>query len=132
MGSRGLGQLAFDKGMRILASSQADKAALESDRLEQGLLSYALVRDGLERKEADFLPKDREITLSEWLCYGTRRVPTLYVEVGEGRIQGVRGIHITREGGPAAAAQQQPTLFDFTKKRGNAPTAWRRDHHIHP
>ena len=32
MGSRGLGQLAYDKGMRILAASQADDVALESGR----------------------------------------------------------------------------------------------------
>ena len=43
MGSRGLGQLAYDKGMRILAASQADDVALEVEKLKQGLLTYALV-----------------------------------------------------------------------------------------
>lgn len=33
MGSRGLGQLAYDKRMRILAASQSNKAALESASL---------------------------------------------------------------------------------------------------
>ena len=46
MGSRGLGQLANDKGMRILAASQADDVALEVEKLKQGLLTYALVQNG--------------------------------------------------------------------------------------
>jgi hypothetical protein len=36
MGCRGLGQLAYDKGMRILTASQADNMALEHDDLEHG------------------------------------------------------------------------------------------------
>lgn len=39
MGSRGLGQLAYDKGMRILAASQSDAMALESERLRHGFQS---------------------------------------------------------------------------------------------
>jgi hypothetical protein len=33
MGSRGLGQLSYDKGMRILAATQANDVALESSKL---------------------------------------------------------------------------------------------------
>ena len=84
MGSRGLGQLAFDKGMRILAASQADDVALESDLIKQGLLSFALVENGLEGKQADFKPKDKKITLEEWLSYGVNRVPSLAEEVRGG------------------------------------------------
>jgi uncharacterized caspase-like protein len=58
MGSRGLGQLAYDKGMKILAASQADDVALEVEGLKQGLLTYALVHDGLEAGGADYQPKD--------------------------------------------------------------------------
>ena len=39
MGSRGLGQLAYDKGMRVLAASQAEEVALESGELRHGLLN---------------------------------------------------------------------------------------------
>jgi uncharacterized caspase-like protein len=52
MGDRGLGQLAYDKGMQILAATQADNVALESERLGQGLLTYALVQDGLKARKA--------------------------------------------------------------------------------
>ena len=48
MGSRGLGQLAYNKAMMVLAASQADDVALESGSLAQGLLTYALVREGLD------------------------------------------------------------------------------------
>jgi uncharacterized caspase-like protein len=122
MGSRGLGQLAFDKGMRILAASQADSVALESNQLEQGLLSYALVQDGLEQGKADYRPMDRVIMLSEWMAYGTNRVPVLYEEIRAGKIQGARGVEKLEESGNAKRAQkirslQQPALFDFTKSR---------------
>src|SRR5262249_47819877 len=43
MGSRGLGQLAYDKGMRVLAASKARESAFERDKIGHGLLSYALV-----------------------------------------------------------------------------------------
>ena len=45
MGSRGLGQLSYDKGMRILTATQADNVALEKGGL--GLLMRALLVDGL-------------------------------------------------------------------------------------
>ena len=81
MGSRGLGQLSYDKGMRILTSTQADDVALESALVEQGLLTYALTHDGLEAARADFKPKDARITVAEWLAYGVERVPALHAEV---------------------------------------------------
>jgi WD40 repeat protein len=77
MGSRGLGQLAYNKGMKILAASQADNVAQESSKIRQGLLTYALVHDGIDAVGADFEPEDNSITLSEWLQYGVKRVPVL-------------------------------------------------------
>lgn len=70
MGSRGLGQLTYDKGLTILAATQADNVALESGKVGQGLLTYALTHDGLERMAADWQPKDGRIDLREWLKYG--------------------------------------------------------------
>ncbi|MFN0119041.1 MAG: hypothetical protein ACKV2V_00915, partial [Blastocatellia bacterium] len=91
MGSRGLGQMAYDKGIRMLTATQADNVALENKTLGHGLLSYALVADGLDRRRADFLPRDRMITLPEWLRYGVARVPRLFA--------------LTRAGGDPAAEQ---------------------------
>jgi WD40 repeat protein len=81
MGSRGLGQLSYDKGMRILTATQSDNVALENGNLKQGLLTYALVREGIEAGQADYKPKDKTITIAEWLGYGVERVPALYQEV---------------------------------------------------
>ena len=124
MGSRGLGQLAFDKGMRILAASQADDVALESDLIKQGLLSFALVQNGLQDHQADHKPKDKKITLEEWLSYGVSRVPSLAEEVRTGKVVAARGTGDNRgavriSGGESMKKRvlQQPSLFDFTKGR---------------
>ncbi|MCQ8183350.1 caspase family protein, partial [Methylomonas sp. SURF-1] len=79
MGDRGLGQLAYDKGMRILAATQANDVAIEADKLGHGLFTYALVKDGLKpkadkKRQAD-LDNDGKVTLAEWLQYGEKRVP---------------------------------------------------------
>jgi WD40 repeat protein len=146
MGSRGLGQLSYDKGMRILTSTQADDIALESALVEQGLLTYALTRDGLESARADFKPKDARITVAEWLAYGVERVPALHAEV-ERRLAEMKAARLREataalggdaqarvvilSGGAADAAgggrgirvsgqatrTQQPALFDFARRR---------------
>lgn len=124
MGSRGLGQLAYDKGMRILAASQADDVALENEKLEQGLLTYALMHDGVEAEQADNQPKDGELTLEEWLGYAVERVPSLYEEVKAGQVQTFEkgskdtGVNESVSGGTSSLkkfAFQQPSLFDFKR-----------------
>jgi WD40 repeat protein/uncharacterized caspase-like protein len=121
MGSRGMGQLAYDKGMRILAASQADDVALELDRLQQGLLTYALMEEGLNKKKAD-KNRDGRITLDEWLGYGAERVPTLYDDVKAGRVEELKRKDLRMTAvvaGPSVKKNvfQQPQLFDFKRKR---------------
>jgi hypothetical protein len=115
MGSRGLGQLAYDKGMRILTATQTDNIALETNQVKQGLLSYALIQDGLKEGKANFLPRDEKVTLIEWLNYGVVRVPELYGEMRAGR----RGKELTEAEltGVANEKLQQPSLFDFARRR---------------
>lgn len=117
MGDRGLGQLAFDKGIRILAATQADDVALESDRLRQGLLSFALAAEGIteEGGKAD-LDSDGRITLDEWLGYALRRMPTLALETrrgGMGTVGYSGGFTFFDRPATAAPTVQQPSLFDF-------------------
>lgn len=109
MGSRGLGQLAYSKRMRVLAASQASDVALESRAVRHGLLTYALATDGLAKGRADFDPKDKRITLAEWLRYGERRVPSLAEEIAEGK---VKGLDVERK----RRVAQQPSLFDFARE----------------
>jgi len=119
MGSRGLGQLAYDKGMRILTASQADDIALEHDDLEHGFLTYSLIQDGIQAGKADWKPQDLQIMLGEWLQYGEKRVPELYAEVRNGKLKTYnrgRVIREEKELSPSSRFGQQPSLFDFTKR----------------
>jgi WD40 repeat protein len=131
MGSRGLGQLSYDKGMRILTSTQSDDVALETDFTQQGLLSYALTHDGLQSGAADFKPRDKQIMLAEWLEYGVERVPTLYGEIEQksGALKELNKVGLggqtklvvfSRDGANSSLKKngnQQPALFDFTRKK---------------
>jgi len=120
MGSRGLGQLAYDKRMRILAASRASECALEDKGIGHGLLTYALLRDGLERSQADFDPADGRITLGEWLRYGVQRVPVLADDVVAGRVRAINlsersPLILKPRSSQPRQIVQQPSLFDFTK-----------------
>ena len=121
MGSRGLGQLAFDKGMKILTATQAVNVANEIKaikegneikKIEQGLLTYALIQEGLEDNAADFKAKDKIINLKEWLEFAEFRVPTLYEKWKEGKPK-----DIVSENPKTEKSVQQPYLFDFTRKK---------------
>ena len=115
MGDAGLGQLAFDKGIRILAASQADDVALESATLRQGLLTFALAAEGIDATggRAD-LNGDGRITISEWLRYGADRLPGLSEDVKAGNdLSAARGFKVIAAPGSRPTAQQ-PALFDFT------------------
>ena len=77
MNSKGLAQLAYEKGMYILTAAQSYQAALEQRRLSHGYLTYALVEEGLKTQAADTNPKDGEVALQEWLDYAVGRVPQM-------------------------------------------------------
>lgn len=124
MGDRGLGQLAYDKGMMILAATQASDVALEVGKIQQGLLTYALVQDGLQYGESE--PKQRNadhnkngsLTLKEWLKYGERRVPGLYEDIRSGKVPVVRrDAYPTDPNWRNKTAQnaQTPSLFDYQR-----------------
>ena len=77
MNSRGLAQLAYEKGMYVLTAAQGYQAALEAAQLGHGYLTYALVEEGLKTKSADTSPADGQVFIREWLDYATRRVPQM-------------------------------------------------------
>ena len=80
MNSRGLAQLAYEKGMYILAAAQSDEDANEFKKLGHGLLTYTLIEEGLKQGRADTQPKDKQLTAREWLDYAVQRVPQLTIE----------------------------------------------------
>ncbi|MBI4610870.1 MAG: caspase family protein [Candidatus Rokubacteria bacterium] len=89
MNSKGLAQLAYEKGMYILTAAQGYQAALEAAQLGHGLLTYALVEEGLKTAAADTAPKDGQVVMREWLDHTTLRVPQLQTAMmKEGRSRG--------------------------------------------
>ncbi len=123
MGSRGLGQLAYDKRIKIVTASQAADVAWEYDTLQHGLLTFALVTDGLVRGQADYKPRDGEVKLAEWLAFGTGRVPQLDQAIREGRLEGLttatRGLALVAN----SPRLQQPVLFDFARSNAGPTIA---------
>jgi uncharacterized caspase-like protein len=75
MNSKGLAQLAYEKGMYVLTAAQSFQAAQEVSKLGHGLLTYVLLEEGLKRAAADSEPRDQVIDLREWLDYATRCIP---------------------------------------------------------
>ena len=129
LGNKGLGQLAFDKGIRVLAASQADAVAMEDDKLGHGLLTYALTveaLDGLGGEDASVTAlkstvfKSGAVTLDAWLKYGERRLPSLSQDVAVRRMTPSDGGDIVFNSpaniDAAVAPAQAPQLFDFTSR----------------
>ncbi len=80
MNSKGLAQLAYEKGMYILTAAQSYQAALEAAQFGHGLLTYALVEEGLKTTAADTQPQDGIVSAREWLDFATDRVPQIQEE----------------------------------------------------
>ena len=119
MGDSGLGQLAYDKGIRLLAASQADDVAMEDAALQQGLLTYALADEGLNASGfglAD-LNHDGRIMLDEWLRYALHRLPSLSTDAQAHRFGNGMGAKsaftVISDSQALPARSQDPALFDF-------------------
>lgn len=119
MGDPGLGQLAYDKRIRILAATQSSAAALEDPRLGHGLLTWALAHEGLDA--AGFGQADRNdngiISLDEWLGFAVSRLPKLSNELAAGALADgdtERGFR-HRDAG-ARPPTQEPELFNFIQQ----------------
>lgn len=79
MNTRGLAQLAYEKGMYIMAASQNVEEAFVSLKLKHSYLTFAMVEEGLKTKVADE-NGDGQVTLREWFDYASIRVPKLREE----------------------------------------------------
>ena len=77
MNSKGLAQLAYEKGMYVLTASQSYQAAQEAAKFGHGFLTYALVEEGLKQGAADREPKNGSIDIREWLNFATDEVPKM-------------------------------------------------------
>jgi WD40 repeat protein/uncharacterized caspase-like protein len=109
MNSKGLAQLAYEKGMYILTAAQSYQAALEAAQLGHGLLTYALVEEGLKTAIADIEPKDGLLSAREWIDFATERVPQMQEE----KMKETRGVGLAiafTEGEQNIADPQKRTL----------------------
>ncbi|HEV2829992.1 MAG TPA: caspase family protein [Pyrinomonadaceae bacterium] len=123
MNSKGLAQLAYEKGMYILTAAQSYQAALEAAQLGHGLLTYALIEEGLKTVAADTEPKDGVLSAREWLDFATERVP----QIQEAKMKQGRGIGLEiafTEGeqniaDPEKRSLQRPRVFYRRELEGN-------------
>ncbi|HSE24192.1 MAG TPA: caspase family protein, partial [Pyrinomonadaceae bacterium] len=76
MNTKGLAQLAYEKGMYVLTASQNMEVAFEAEAFKHSYLAYALLEEGLKAGAADD-NGDKYIFLEEWFDYANRRVPQL-------------------------------------------------------
>ncbi len=114
MNSKGLAQLAYEKGMYILTAAQSYQAAMEASRLGHGYLTYALVEEGLKKGAADTEPRDGTVAVREWLNYATERVPQMQEENLQGRIleqEDVAFVEGEEQTDPKQRSVQRPRVF---------------------
>lgn len=102
MGDRSFGQLSYDKGMLVLAATQAQQ--LDTGTLELGnrsLLTFALTQQKIPLQSLD---------LRKWLGDAEKEVPNLYLQFVK-----------SGSAAPINDSDQEPALFDFSK-RGPRPS----------
>ena len=115
MGDPGLGQLAFDKGLRILAATQANDLAMENALLGQGVLSAALGQ-GLPTSGAPpaDVNRDGRVRLDEWLRYAVAEMPAVNERARRGGGQSAqRGVLLEMTAPSVQVRAQEASLFDF-------------------
>ncbi len=123
MNSKGLAQLAYEKGMYVLAAAQSYQAAQEASQLGHGLLTYALVEEGLKQMAADNEPKDGSVLVREWLNYATRRVPDMQLD----KMKAARGLGLN------LAFDEGERELDLSRRVGQRPRVfYRRELEAHP
>lgn len=117
MNSKGLAQLAYEKGMYILTAAQSYQAALEAAQLGHGLLTYALVEEGLKTAIADSEPKDGLLNAREWLNFATDRVP----QMQEAKMKQSRGVGVQ-----IAFTEGEQNVADVDKRTVQRPRVFYR------
>jgi WD40 repeat protein len=116
MNSKGLAQLAYEKGMYVLTAAQSFQAAKEASQLGHGLLTYALVEEGLRQGAADKEPRDGTILIREWLDYATARVPEMQIDK----------MRKAREAGVNLSFAEYERPLDLPKRSGQVPRVFYR------
>jgi WD40 repeat protein len=123
MNSKGLAQLAYEKGMYILTAAQSFQAAQEATQLGHGLLTYALIEEGLKQAVADDEPKDGTVLAREWLDYAATRVPLMQLD----KMKAARGLGLN------LSFSEEERGLDVEKRIGQRPRVfYRREVEVRP
>lgn len=124
MNSRGLAQLAWEKGMYVLTAAQSYQAALEFTELGHGLLTHALVDDGLRAGAADRAPRDGWILAREWLDHASQAVPLTQLRLMQAA---------SRNGRQVAVVNGDEKIEEVQKRRLQQPRVfYRREPELEP
>jgi WD40 repeat protein len=130
MNSRGLAQLAYEKGMYILTASESFQVARETSELGHGLMTYSLL-EGLEitadktKLKAD-TDGNSNIFEREWFNFAVERVPQLQEKRGQPKPSArkqpaaKKGSHLVPVAGDKSnRALQTPRVF-YRRETGNS------------
>jgi WD40 repeat protein/uncharacterized caspase-like protein len=120
MNSKGLAQLAYEKGRYILTAAQSYQAALEAAQLGHGYLTYALIEEGLKTAAADTDAKDGTVMAREWFSYATERVPQMQEREMRSRLL------LQKEKKDVAFVEGEEQIKDPTKRNVQRPRAFYR------
>ncbi len=101
--ARGLGQMAWEKGMEVLAASQSQEVALEAWQVNGAVLGHGLLTWSLLEGLKAAPRRDGSLLVRDWLDYATARVPGLLE--GQGSQAAARALQ--QEG----ASVQTPRVF---------------------
>lgn len=129
MNSKGMAQLAYDKGMYILTAAQSYQAAKEVSRsqagnkVEHGLLTFALL-EGLSKAKVD---KEGKVTEREWMNYAVDQVPLMQIEEMVRRQSEINiGPAQGKGRGPLVFLQEDDAKTDAEKRRVQRPRVFYR------
>jgi WD40 repeat protein len=112
MNSKGLAQLAYEKGMYILTAAKRYQDAKEVNLYSHGLLTQALVVEGLHQRKAS--TNGGNVYLREWLDYAVHEVPQLQLKSPHlpfGRGFPDKSGKTLNPSGPSQIDLQQPRVF---------------------
>jgi WD40 repeat protein len=117
MNSKGLAQLAYEKGMYVLTAAQSYQAAQEAAKFGHGFLTYALVESGLKQGAADREPKNGSIDIREWLNFATDEVPRMQEQNSTDALRGTgRLVIFVGDGSPLKNVEGDQDVRDNVQR----------------
>jgi len=90
LGAAGFAQLAYEKRAVVLVAAGSEQDTFQYAPIRSTVLARALT-EGLVDGLADLAPRDRRISVGEWVAFAEKRVPNLVREIYSGRLFTAQG-----------------------------------------